>query len=71
MIEGYNTSDPANCRYFYDGRCQYNWTDTDCQEEYIYAKYNYDYGYSSDDPNEYMVAYYSNVCEPFIPDYTL
>ena len=68
--EDYDKELPENCRYFYDGKCQYHYDDAGCEEEYYYAEYYYDFGYSDQDPHEYMTEYLGNVCEPFVPDYT-
>lgn len=70
VIEGYDNEDPTNCLSFYDGRCQLDWSDYDCNDAFLQAKYYYDYGYSNDDPDEFMRTQFSVVCKPFETDST-
>jgi hypothetical protein len=68
VIADYDRDDEANCKSFYDGKCQAHWDDYSCQDEYETAESYYEYGYSDMDPDEYMQLYLGNVCEPFVPD---
>lgn len=58
------------CAYSYNGECYSYWSSEECQYNFEYAEYSYDYGYIDVTPEEYMMLEYSQYCEPYVPDFT-
>lgn len=71
VIEDYDKTNIENCLSYYDGSCHWDWSDFDCNKEYLTALEAYDYGWSSEDPDKYMSLWHRSVCEKNIPDYSL